>query len=159
MEKSKVNKRTQYLFYLYMLWVFLFVIIKIDDGLQNLNFLNIFNFGQPLRINLVPFQTIQGDIWNLRNGLANYAIPNLVGNTLLFIPFGIFIRYLYQTSFIKTLLYCFLISLFFETFQLISNLGSFDIDDILLNVSSSVVGYLLCRIFQLIYHKSEEHPL
>lgn len=41
----------------------------------------------------------------------------------------------------------FILSLVFEIIQLLTALGDFDVDDILLNVLGAVLGYLFYQIF------------
>lgn len=72
---------------------------------------------------------------------------NIIGNILLFVPFGFFTSYLLKLnkkSFIMFL--TLLVSLVIETIQL--KIGrAFDIDDILLNFIGGFVGYLVYRLF------------
>ncbi len=46
-------------------------------------------------------------------------------------------------SFFSTLFYSFGLSLCVETFQLLTKVGSFDVDDLLLNTLGGVVGYMI----------------
>lgn len=41
----------------------------------------------------------------------------------------------------------FILSLMFEGIQLLTGIGDFDVDDILLNVIGSIGGYILYRVF------------
>lgn len=153
MKKHELNSTMKILFYIYITCLFLFVIIKIDNGLHGMDIFNIFSPNLYLKVNLTPFETINGYTYELANGLTMNGFLNIAGNTIVFIPLGFFIGYLYGKTFIKTILICFLISLFFESFQLVTNLGSFDVDDIILNVSSCVVGYFIYYIFYLLLLK------
>ncbi|MDF9824279.1 glycopeptide antibiotics resistance protein [Breznakia sp. PF5-3] len=148
--KKVTNQPMKILFMIYMLFLFLFVIIKIDNGLRGINLFNIFDPNISLRVNLVPFETIQANFSAIQYGFYGNAFFNLVGNTIAFLPLGFFLGYLYKYSFIKTALLSFLISSSFEVFQLLTNLGRFDIDDIILNVGSIIIGYLMYRIFKII---------
>ena len=69
---------------------------------------------------------------------------NLLGNVVIFVPFGFFMpmasRY---RSFFSTVFYSFGLSLCVETFQLLTKVGSFDVDDLLLNTIGGLVGYLI----------------
>ena len=71
---------------------------------------------------------------------------NLVGNIVAFLPFGFFLPILYPRcrSFLRTVFFSFECSLIVETIQLVSKVGSFDVDDMLLN---TVGGALGCLIF------------
>lgn len=73
-------------------------------------------------------------------------IKNIIGNILLFIPLGTFITYKLE---IKHFYIIIIISLYFsvciEIIQLLIG-RIFDIDDILLNVFGSLIGYLVYKI-------------
>lgn len=92
--------------------------------------------------NLVLFQEIKR-FWIYRERLGWVSFANLFGNVLIFMPFGFFMpmasRY---RSFFLTLFYSFGLSLLVETFQLITKVGSFDVDDLLLNTVGGVIGYI-----------------
>ncbi len=71
-------------------------------------------------------------------------------NILLTLPFGVYIRYYFRYSFKKTVLLTFLLSLFFELTQLSGlyfiyprGYRLFDVDDLILNTSGGMLGYLL----------------
>lgn len=75
-------------------------------------------------------------------------------NILLTIPFGIYLRYYFNCSFIKILGLSFLLSLFFEGTQLSGLYGIysrpyrlFDIDDLFLNTLGGIVGYAITPLF------------
>ena len=75
-------------------------------------------------------------------------IKNVVGNILLFIPFGIYVSYYLK---LKTplllMIVSFIVSLMIETIQL--NIGrTFDIDDIILNMIGSIIGGLIYIFFK-----------
>jgi glycopeptide antibiotics resistance protein len=74
-----------------------------------------------------------------------YVIKNVIGNILGFIPLGFLLPVLFSSlrTARKAIWTVFLISLSFETLQLIFNLGVFDVDDLLLNTVGGAVGYLL----------------
>ncbi|MFR2586008.1 MAG: VanZ family protein, partial [Bacilli bacterium] len=62
----------------------------------------------------------------------------VVYNVLLFVPFGLYLRYYFKCSFLKTLVLSFLLSLFFELTQLSGLYGFyersyrlFDVDDLM----------------------------
>ena len=99
------------------------------------------------RYNLILFQEIRR-FWMYRDEVGYFAMStNLLGNILIFIPFGFFMpmasRY---RSFTGTVFYSFGLSLCVELFQLVTMVGSFDVDDLLLNTIGGVLGYLLCNL-------------
>ncbi|MEO6541463.1 MAG: VanZ family protein [Ferruginibacter sp.] len=95
------------------------------------------------KANLKPFATIK--LYLNSHGNPEYAINNLVGNTIGFIPLGILLPLLFTKlrSATATIFCVLLFSLAFETFQLFSMLGIFDVDDLLLNTLGGAIGYLL----------------
>ena len=84
---------------------------------------------------------------NYRSQIGWVAYANLFGNVLIFIPFGFFMpmasRY---RSFFLTTVYSFGLSFLVETFQLVSRVGSFDVDDLLLNTIGGILGYIIFGI-------------
>lgn len=99
--------------------------------------------------NLMPFKEIRR-FWNYRQTLGFWFVSlNLVGNVVAFIPFGIFLPRLFQRceNFLLTTLFSFELSLCVEIIQLMWKVGSFDVDDILLNTLGGISGYLFYRIF------------
>ena len=72
------------------------------------------------------------------------SFENLVGNVVVFIPFGFLIPYVLKRgrNFFVMLINAFLFVLGIEVFQLFSAFGAFDVDDILLNCVGAVLGYL-----------------
>lgn len=103
------------------------------------------------RYNLELFKEIKRFI-EYREELGAFAVfTNLFGNILIFIPYGFFVamasRY---RGFFKTFFYSFGLSLGVEVFQLITRVGSFDVDDILLNTLGGVLGYMIFLIFHII---------
>lgn len=71
------------------------------------------------------------------------SFENLVGNVVVFIPFGFLIPYVLKRgrNFCVMLINAFLFVLGIEVFQLFSAFGAFDVDDILLNCVGAILGY------------------
>ena len=92
--------------------------------------------------NLVLFKEIQR-FWNYRETLGWVAYANLFGNVLIFIPFGFFMQMSSRyRNFFLTFVYSFGLSLLVETIQLVTKVGSFDVDDIFLNTCGGILGYI-----------------
>ena len=72
-----------------------------------------------------------------------WALKNLLGNLLPFIPFGFLLPIAYSRikAFFKVFLVGMFAVLFIEIFQYMTRLGSFDIDDIILNMIGVLSGY------------------
>lgn len=75
------------------------------------------------------------------------SFENLVGNVVVFVPFGFLLPYILKSCehFLILLLNSFIFVLGIEIFQLFSAFGAFDVDDILLNCFGAVLGYLVFK--------------
>lgn len=73
---------------------------------------------------------------------------NVVGNVAAFIPCGFFLPVILKKARggLSATGLCFCLSLCIETVQLVSHVGSFDVDDLLLNTLGGLLGYLIFRI-------------
>ena len=68
-------------------------------------------------------------------------------NVFVFIPLGLYLSFfIKKNKFIKVIFYTFLISLLFEIIQLFSLLGSFQTEDLILNIFSGLLGYIIYKI-------------
>ena len=104
-------------------------------------------FGQEhYRYNLVPFREIER-FWNHRHELGIHSLYNLAGNILGFVPAGVFIPVLLKgrRGFLFTACSILQMSLHVEILQLIFRVGSFDVDDLILNTLGGMLGYLLLK--------------
>lgn len=105
------------------------------------------------RYNLIPFREIMRFIHSIMNhGSIHFmdVFVNLIGNVVAFIPFGALIRWVrnQKTGFGIAVLYTFLFSLSIEVVQLITKVGVFDVDDLILNTCGGAIGYLCYRILR-----------
>jgi len=82
------------------------------------------------------------------------SFENLVGNVAVFLPFGYFLPRVsrWANHWFMLLGAAFFFSLGIELFQLFSAFGAFDVDDLLLNTTGALIGYLIhlmsIKIFQ-----------
>jgi glycopeptide antibiotics resistance protein len=107
-------------------------------------------FGQEIyRYNLVPFREIER-FWKYRSELGIHSFYNLAGNILIFMPAGFFIPVLWKQrrGGIFTACVTLGMSLLMEILQLILRVGSFDVDDLLLNTLGGILGYLLLILIE-----------
>lgn len=76
------------------------------------------------------------------------SFGNLIGNVLIFIPFGYMMPQMFEKSkkLIIFLLQLLILVLGLELVQLYTNFGVFDVDDILLNCLGGFVGFVLYKI-------------
>lgn len=110
--------------------------------------------------NLVLFKEINR-FWTYREILGTFVVfANLVGNVLIFIPFGFTMPMASKyRSFMITTVYSFLLSLLVEVFQLVTKVGSFDVDDLLLNTIGGAIGYIIyasCCAARRVYVKKKK---
>ena len=99
--------------------------------------------------NFVPFASIYSLISN-----GEYAVKNILGNIVMFIPFGIIITLLNykKISFLKLIFIGLSMSVAIEFLQFFIGLiigfmyRSVDIDDVILNTLGAVVGFLIIKI-------------
>ena len=91
--------------------------------------------------NYIPFHTVP--FYLTGTDKLRYNKENLVGNIVLFFPFGILLPLLFKNlrSFRKVLAIIFAISLCLELIQLFAILGNFDVDDVLLNLFGASLGF------------------
>ncbi|MFJ7975546.1 VanZ family protein [Peribacillus sp. NPDC096379] len=110
-----------------------------------------------LDYNLVPFNTIDLYFNLLATGYYHAWFTNFCGNILAFMPFGFFVPLLIKRFYIaKTVISSSMASLLVESLQLSFRIGSFDVDDIILNTMGGLCGYLVARIFMIIMSKVDK---
>lgn len=104
-----------------------------------------------MSINLIPFRSIYENLLYIINGTNGFMIRhsavNLLGNAVMFMPCGFFIPRLFERfrRFGKFICLSLGILLSVEIIQVLTLRGSFDIDDIILNISGAVIGFLLSK--------------
>lgn len=115
--------------------------------------------GRSYHYNLILFREIKR-FWIHRESLGFTAVAlNLFGNIAAFIPFGMILPVIYRRC--RSFLYMTLLTLEFslavEFIQLVFKVGSFDVDDLLLNTIGGMLGYLIFWILNRIRrHKYEK---
>ena len=105
------------------------------------------------QLNLVPFRTLwlfAGLLDSPHPEYVRAAVINLGGNIFLFIPIGYFLPRLWPflRNFFSFLLACTMSIVLVELLQLVTLLGSLDIDDLILNLFGMLVGCVLFMIFR-----------
>lgn len=107
--------------------------------------------------NLIPFQEIRR-FWIYREQVGTFAwVSNLLGNVIGFLPFGFILPVIFRNfrSFWSIMFGGFLFSLLVETIQLVTKVGCFDVDDLILNTLGAILGYLefmLCDKIRRMYY-------
>lgn len=155
-----------YSFVLYLLTIYLLVILplpepgKIHTTYTAMLNLTPFSFVMDM-IKSSPFTLTQPATWLRALKHPTFYVPAF--NIVMFIPFGIYLRYYFQCSFKKTVLFTALLSLFFEITQLSGlyfiypgpyRLG--DIDDIIQNTAGGCIGYALGWFVMRLFPSREE---
>jgi len=152
-KKKKSQDSTPLLRFLFVVYVALLLWLLFDRPIARDP---VFDYAQMLRgnMNLVPFHTI-GNYWKVVTRweftpLFYHCVINLGGNLLLFIPIGYFLPRLWPflRNFFSFLLTCTLAITLVELLQLVTLLGSLDIDDLILNLLGMILGYLIFMIFK-----------
>lgn len=137
------------IFWLYALWLVVFVVVKFDGHpahlLDRMEHFAAIRASEPgFNLNLIPFASIRMQVRHWGEG---WAIKNLVGNILAFVPFGCLLPWAYKG--LRRLWKVGLIALAsicaIEVFQYLTLLGACDIDDLMLNLLGCLVGYLVFR--------------
>lgn len=102
-----------------------------------------------IKSNVVPFTSIIETITLLLTKTQGfyYMFDYLILDIILFIPLGLFLPILFpKTKKIKNfILICLAISFIKELFQLLLNVGMFNIDDIILNLSGAIISYTIFK--------------
>ncbi|OON93860.1 MAG: hypothetical protein ATN32_08610 [Candidatus Epulonipiscium fishelsonii] len=105
-----------------------------------------------IRINLEPFKTIRNYLRSSNLSVERFIIStfNILGNTILFSPFGFFFALLWKKLdyFMVEILMGFLITFGIESLQIFLN-RAVDIDDLILNTVGIVFGYIIFRILKI----------
>lgn len=139
------------MFFIYLALLVYFLFFAEEYGRQQLG------IGE-YRYNLVPFTEIRR-FWIYREQVGVFAaFLNLAGNVVGFMPFGFLLPVMSEgrRRFRATVPLGFLLSLGVEVIQLFTRVGSFDVDDLLLNTLGVILGYLLFLILNRI-RRSWDH--
>lgn len=97
-----------------------------------------------MNYNLVPFHTIKIFLSGDMSTSEDVKFFNVFGNIGLFMPYGFLFPLVFKAGrkFSNLFMATLLLTVFFEVFQLITNTGHCDIDDVILNTLGGVIGYL-----------------
>ena len=143
---TKTQKISWLIFILYLIAILYYTIFAESMGRANTD-----PTDDP-RFNLILFNEINRFIvYREQLGMKAFML-NVVGNCVAFIPGGFLLPVISRRcrSFISCTLVGFVISFFIECTQLIFQVGSFDVDDMLLNTLGAVLGFYANRAVQFI---------
>lgn len=147
MNRSLMRRLSVIVFFIYILLMIYFLFFAENMGRAD--------YERHYAYNLIPFKEIERYIkyWD-KIGAVTASI-NILGNVGAFIPFGALLpvishgRLKFRESIVLTIDMTILV----ETIQLITKVGSFDVDDMLLNTLGGIVGYCLYMILRAIERK------
>ena len=146
--KKKIKTAGAVLFVLYILALIYFLFFA--DRYGQMAFAQ-----REYHYNLVLFTEIRR-FWNYREQLGFLEVAaNLLGNVVGFMPFGMILPLICRNArgFFFITFSGFTLSLCVEVTQLMTKLGSFDVDDLLMNTLGAAAGYLIFAVCHGIYDK------
>ncbi|MFC9774459.1 VanZ family protein [Paenibacillus chitinolyticus] len=134
MYQGKLRKMTLLLLGLYTGLIFYFLYIGFNRSSHIVD--------RGMRYNLIP----QGIPLHYPMGRDFQSWFFEFGNFAAFVPFGLLIPLLFRCKFVPFIV-CFLASItLLETVQMVTRLGAFDIDDIVINTLGAAVGFWAQRL-------------
>ena len=140
-KQKKGHVIAQVLFLIYMALLFYLLFFAESAGRKAISGEYHYNF--------IPFETVRlyltyGDLVG-----SDAVIWNLYGNVIGFLPFGFFLPIVLRRcrKFWITVLLTAVFSAAVELLQLVTKVGSCDIDDLILNTIGGALGYLLFLMF------------
>ena len=110
-------------------------------------------------LNLQPLDTLHLFWWVLMHGGSRaqkiHAVVNLAGNVIMFVPLGFLMPCIWERmhKFGWHFLCMVLSILAVELLQLATGLGSCDVDDLILNLVGTTMGFGLYRLWKYVCHK------
>lgn len=163
---NKLRVLIIYSFILYLITIYFLVILPLPSKDE------VIRLKTP-KYSLIPFSFIKDIIQDSpliisspKTYIETFNTPSFyiaIFNIFMTIPFGIYLRYYFKFSFKKTVLFSFLLSLFFEITQLTGlyfiyprPYRLFDIDDLILNTSGGILGFFLAKITSLFLPTRDE---
>ncbi len=156
--KNKKGILSCFIFWSYIIVLIVFVVIKFDgsiDGLLDRIALYEQRKAQGTdNMNLQLFYSIGVQLRFIDNA---WAIRNLIANLLAFVPLGFLLPLAFYRLrwFIKTAFISLLFIFGVETFQYVTLLGAFDVDDIFLNFIGMCIGYIFYKLLCIIDKKEK----
>jgi glycopeptide antibiotics resistance protein len=142
---KKLRKVCICLFYLYIIVLSYFLFFSEHYGRGC--------FTKDYRYNLEFLKEIKRFIrYRQQLGMESFIV-NIIGNVFVFMPMGFLLPIIRKkyNNFICILLISIIISLSVELLQLVTKVGIFDVDDILMNSVGSVLGYLMFVIYNKVF--------
>lgn len=161
---SKYRTLIIYSYILYMLIAFFMVCLPLPDRASTV--------GNTWRehLNLIPCRQIwlywhnkPFGIATIKAYLVSMSLWQLLFNILLTVPYGVYMRYYFKLSLKRTILYSFLLSLFYETSQITALFGIYpgpyrlaDVEDLICNTMGGAAGYYMASVFARVLPSRDE---
>ena len=153
-------------FILYIITAYFMVILplpKIEDVLKykgNIAQLHPFRFINDITVT-TNFKI--NDLNSLLRFLNKSTVYTVILNFLLLLPFGVYLRYLFDRKWYQSIILSFLLSLFFELTQLTGLYGIyprpyrlFDVDDLIINTLGGFFGFLITPLLTVFLPSKKE---
>ena len=139
---TKRQKMGWVLFLLYLALLSYLMFFSEDFGRTNPN--------RGYAYNLAPFKEIMRFITYYETLGMKAVVVNLAGNVIAFMPFGFFMPVVGRRSRgpVRIIFLGFGFSLMLETIQLVFKVGSYDVDDLILNTLGAAIGFFCYRRVQ-----------
>ena len=139
---TKRQKMGWVLFLLYLALLSYLMFFSEDFGRTNPN--------RGYAYNVAPFKEIMRFITYYETLGMKAVVVNLAGNVIAFMPFGFFMPVVSRRSRgpVRIIFLGFGFSLMLETIQLVFKVGSFDVDDLILNTLGAAIGFFCYRRVQ-----------
>ena len=147
----KQDKTLKILWWVYIALLFVFVVVKFKGSFYELSDrVNTYSMQGSINYNLIPFRSMSAQIERITQW---WALKNLLGNIIPFIPFGFLLPVTYKkfSSAISVFVIGLASILLIESFQFFTKLGSFDVDDIILNMIGIVCGYVIFLVINRLF--------
>lgn len=110
------------------------------------------------RYNLVPFKEIMRFITYFKTLGTMTVLLNLAGNIIAFLPLGFFLPSVsgHKMGFWSILCTSCALSVAIELVQLITKVGTCDVDDVILNTIGGILGYLTYKLYKFLIKSKNE---
>lgn len=137
------NKDLRITFFFFGIYLIFWLYITIFNRLSTAHFIfeeGVFEYYTKWYVNLIPLKSI---LYMVRNFEIFDILINILGNFFLFMPFGYFLPTLFkkQNKVSHYLFTIFNLIFLIEFCQFFLTIGSFDIDDFLLNFFGAYIGF------------------
>jgi len=110
--------------------------------------------GSEPSLNLIPFATISNYLFSGSAAAKGFAVGNVLGNVVAFVPLGVFLPLLWRRIAVwPNLLIVVCASVAVEIIQGVFGLGASDVDDVILNTLGGLVGILFFTLLRVLLRR------